>query len=204
MPRTTDPIWKFFERTVKASNSGKWATCKKCRREMQGIPSRMKIHYDECSVDHTAPHEIVENEDDDQFYPDPLTSQSQCSDVRIIGSVETRVQPNALDDAIPSTSAASNPSMNTAKPLLKRKRVTYVPLNVAKDCTVVSTSDAYGEKIGEQIGRYFFATNTPFSHVEHPEFIKLCHLMRPGYEPPTRKQLGEEVLKSWRWCMKRF
>ena len=42
----------------------------------------------------------------------------------------------------------------------------------------------------------FLATNNPFSHVEHPEFIKLCQLMRPDYQTPSRKQLGEKILDN--------
>ena len=46
----------------------------------------------------------------------------------------------------------------------------------------------------EQMGRFFFATNTPFTHVEHPEFIKFVSLSRPGYKPPNRKWISNEIL----------
>ena len=32
--------------------------------------------------------------------------------------------------------------------------------------------------------------------MEHPEFIKLCQLMTPGYQTPSRKQLGEKILDN--------
>jgi len=41
----------------------------------------------------------------------------------------------------------------------------------------------------------FFATNTPFNHVEHAE-LKLCNILRPGYVPATRKCLGNDILDS--------
>jgi len=56
------------------------------------------------------------------------------------------------------------------------------------------TNDDYREKIMEQMGRFFFATNTPFTHVEHPEFIKFVSLSRPGYKPPNRKWISNEIL----------
>ena len=32
--------------------------------------------------------------------------------------------------------------------------------------------------------------------MEHPEFIKLCKLMRPRYQTSSRKQLGEKILDN--------
>ena len=48
MPRHADPVWDKFSRLTKDGNSGRWAKCKKCNREMQGIPSRLKCHLDIC------------------------------------------------------------------------------------------------------------------------------------------------------------
>lgn len=44
------------------------------------------------------------------------------------------------------------------------------------------------------MGKFFYSTNTPFSHVEHEEFLKLCTLLRPGYIPPNRRQIGGPIL----------
>lgn len=38
--------------------------------------------------------------------------------------------------------------------------------------------------------------NTPFTHNEHPEFIKLYQLVRPGYQSPSRKLLSDRILDS--------
>lgn len=65
---------------------------------------------------------------------------------------------------------------------------------MSKDSDVVCTSTVYAQAIDEQIARYFFATNTPFNHVIHPEFIKLCSLLRPGYTPPSERRLAGELL----------
>lgn len=50
MPRNKDPIWKNFICKTKEGNTGKWAICKICEKEMQGIPKRMEIHYELCST----------------------------------------------------------------------------------------------------------------------------------------------------------
>lgn len=44
MPKTKSAVWVKFECVNKANNTGKWAKCKKCKIEMQGIPSRMEKH----------------------------------------------------------------------------------------------------------------------------------------------------------------
>jgi hypothetical protein len=49
-------------------------------------------------------------------------------------------------------------------------------------------------RIDDQLARFFYATNTPFLHVEHEEFKKLCTILRPGYEPPNRKAIAESLL----------
>ena len=49
MGRKNDPIWRFYNETKKSKNSGKWAVCKSCSIEMQGIPERMKHHHNVCN-----------------------------------------------------------------------------------------------------------------------------------------------------------
>jgi len=182
MPRTTDPIWKFFERTLKVNNKGKWAKCKKCGTGMQGIPSRLKKHYEECWLEKVLEADAVED--------DPMSiladEMQMTSDDPVPGTSSSSLEP--------STSVSTTATMASQK----RTRVThrYASLSVVKDSAVVSTSDAYAERIGEQIGRYFFATNTPFSHADREEFIQMYNVMRPGYQPPSRKQLSEGILGS--------
>ena len=91
-------------------------------------------------------------------------------------------------DIQPGCSKDVTEKTTVCKKANKRKLVVF------KDNAVISTSNAYVDKINKQIARYFFATNTPFLHVKHPEFIKLCQLLWPGYKPPTRKQLGGNIL----------
>ena len=50
MPRNKDPIWNNFICKTKEGNAGKKDICKICKKEMQGIPKRMEIHYELCST----------------------------------------------------------------------------------------------------------------------------------------------------------
>lgn len=48
MPKVKGLIWRKFDCLQKATNTGKWARCKQCRIEMQGIPCRMEKHLLTC------------------------------------------------------------------------------------------------------------------------------------------------------------
>ncbi|CAK9299166.1 unnamed protein product [Gordionus sp. m RMFG-2023] len=52
------------------------------------------------------------------------------------------------------------------------------------------------EEIDKQIAKAIYATNSSIKCVEHPEFIKTIHMLRPGYEPPSRKNIAEELLNK--------
>jgi Protein of unknown function (DUF 659)/hAT family C-terminal dimerisation region len=58
----------------------------------------------------------------------------------------------------------------------------------------VKTSQREKEALDHQCARFVFATNSAFRHVEHPEFIRLMALARPGYNPPNRHQVGGPLL----------
>ncbi len=52
MPKQKDPIWLYFEEIRKPNNSGKWAKCKICGSESQGITERLKSHHKKCQEEH--------------------------------------------------------------------------------------------------------------------------------------------------------
>lgn len=61
---------------------------------------------------------------------------------------------------------------------------------------IVRTSIANKKKFDIQIAKFIYATNSAFRHVEHPEFIKLINLLHPGYKPPLRRQIANELLNE--------
>lgn len=67
-------------------------------------------------------------------------------------------------------------------------------LKVGNDADVIKTSQQYALRLEEQIGRYFYASNTPFSHASHQEFKSMINLLRPGFEPPSPYLLGNRIL----------
>lgn len=47
-----------------------------------------------------------------------------------------------------------------------------------------------------EVARLFYACNLPFSMAEHPQFIKVVSMLRPGYKPPSRKLIGGKLLDA--------
>lgn len=46
------------------------------------------------------------------------------------------------------------------------------------------------------INTFVYATNTAFRAVEHVEFVKLVNMLRPGYNPPNRHSISNELLNE--------
>lgn len=105
------------------------------------------------------------------------------------------------DPECSSNFRAGNDATSSKQPKKKQKRAsvtTYrsTTVSLTKDSDAVLTSAAYAQSIDDQVARYFYATNTPFAHAMHPEFIKLCNLLRPGYTPPSERRLAGEILDA--------
>ena len=52
------------------------------------------------------------------------------------------------------------------------------------------------QKLDMQIARFFFGNNISFKTAENQEWLKLIKLLRPGYTPPTRRELAEDLLNK--------
>ena len=59
---------------------------------------------------------------------------------------------------------------------------------------VATTTSKQKDELDLQVARFFFSANIPFNVVENLELIKLIKKLRPGYEPPNRKQISSELL----------
>ena len=58
----------------------------------------------------------------------------------------------------------------------------HKPIVSRMDNFVMKTSGNEKAAIDLQITRFVCATNSPFSIMEHPEFLKLITMLRPGYQ----------------------
>ena len=67
---------------------------------------------------------------------------------------------------------------------------------VTLDNFVMQTSASEKVAIDIQIIRFICTTNSPFSIAEHPESIKRLSMLRPGYSPPNRQRIGNQLLNE--------
>ena len=78
----------------------------------------------------------------------------------------------------------------------KKKRRTASPLPPGPDTDIflMRTTPAEKKKIDNLVGRYIYATNSSFRTVSHPVFKKLVSHLRPGYVPPSRYSISDDIL----------
>lgn len=62
------------------------------------------------------------------------------------------------------------------------------------DSFVVRTSATQKAELDEQVAKMVYATNSAFRLVDHPEFVKMVEMLRPGYKPPSRQDVADEHL----------
>lgn len=90
----------------------------------------------------------------------------------------------------PSSSASfSAKGDDCAEPSLKKKK-----LSANLSSFIVTTPKSTKETIDRQIAKAMFATNCSFRSIEHREVKKAISLLRPGYIPPSRKDISGKLL----------
>ena len=60
----------------------------------------------------------------------------------------------------------------------------------------IKTDNTFKAKLDDQIAKFFYACNIPFNVAEHPQWLKMIELLRPGYLPPNRKALAGPLLEK--------
>lgn len=74
------------------------------------------------------------------------------------------------------------------------RRLTKTTMSKLKKTEVTTTTKEYSDKMKMQIGKYFYATNTPFDHANHKEFKNMMAVLRPGFMPPSAYEISNPIL----------
>ncbi|XP_072386306.1 uncharacterized protein [Diabrotica undecimpunctata] len=90
----------------------------------------------------------------------------------------------------PSTSSNPQSSQLVAQNRKRRKTESSV------ESFLIKTSTNQKEALDRQRARYAFTTNSPFKHVDHPQFIRPIEELRPGYKPPSQRDISEHLLDN--------
>lgn len=153
--RQKDNIWIHFVESKTIGKSGSRAKCKRCDKELQGIPLRMKAHYDQCI-------------------------QSQSTAIAST-DLETSVLEGSLD------MDKENRGLWSSHPTKKRRSSSINEF-------VISTSKARKEELDGLLAEVIAACKLPFVFTEHESVKKFLDALRPGYKPPNRKQIAENLI----------
>lgn len=105
---------------------------------------------------------------------------------------------SAIDNAQPNQNKEANESNREAEALNFSSSSCSSMSSSANTIKsfVIKTSATEKRKLDLQVAKFIYATNSPFKHVEHPEFKKLMEVLRPGYKPPNRQQIGNDLLEK--------
>ena len=81
-------------------------------------------------------------------------------------------------------------STQTPEPAAKKLRTLQSSIN----SYCLSTDQSMSDQLDEQIAKLFFACNLPFNIADHPVWRETIQMLRPGYTPPNRKDIGGHLL----------
>ncbi|CAH2090930.1 unnamed protein product [Euphydryas editha] len=106
MPKPLHLVWADFQLIAKPNNTGKWAKCKHCAKEMQGIPERMVKHRDIC---------IRARNSNSTTHPNSeSTSRTRPTSTSCIVEVESKnKKQTSIKDKIISTSTTLSKQLDT-------------------------------------------------------------------------------------------
>ena len=167
--RPEDAIWQYFEKSVNPDKKGSRAKCIACGTPMQGLVQRMKTHRIlNCkAVDRSSPSEAILPSDD-----------NVARLKRVLESLKDVVNP-----------AQSSSSLFQVKSPAKKQKT-----SVSMGSYLIKTITCERSALDLQIARLVYATNSPFTLVEHKEIKKLIEMLRPGYDPPSRLRIRDTLL----------
>lgn len=161
-----DPIWGFYDLITEGNKT--ISKCKACSSEVSSKVLRLKSHLDKCqkSLKVAKDPVITLSESETQKPQTPTLSTPKTA---------KRKQEETDDDSLHA---------NTPKRQLQQ----------TLDGFTVPTSANIKDKLDEQIAKFFYACNIPFNVADNPVFKDTMNLLRPGYEPPSRKSIAGPLL----------
>jgi hypothetical protein len=89
-----------------------------------------------------------------------------------------------------TTEPAPEPEENSIEPAAKRPRLYQPSINYYS----ISTDKTMTKHLDEQLAKLFYACNLPFNIADHPVWKETIQMLRPGYQPPNRKDIGGHLL----------
>lgn len=103
-------------------------------------------------------------------------------------SKKRKVDEAVFNSTEPSTSNSSRTSSNNDG----KKRIAQPSISDFG----IKTSASMKTKLDDVVATFFYGCNIPFSVIESPHFKTMIETLRPGYKPPNRKTLANDLLDT--------
>ncbi|XP_011860419.1 PREDICTED: uncharacterized protein LOC105557715 [Vollenhovia emeryi] len=216
--RRQDAVWQYF---IKIKNDKKplRAKCKHCGKEMCSLVARMKMHIFKCkhlnkvgSVDN--PPEVVDIEHnestkennpptheridkDDNIEINTINENNESSDSsHISGKLNFQNKRSKMVDLSETVPQTQSPLCSTSSTLFSMTSSNSEMSSTNLNSFVIRTTNVERKNIDLQIAKFVYSTNSSFRLVEHKEFKNMISLLRPGYKPPNRHTIANELLDN--------
>ena len=180
--RKQAPEWQEVART---SNSCK-VKCKHCQSLLTAKIERVCAHLKMCKSRETSSTvPIVEEqpvpEPDQNIECEEVSSNLDSSTLTLVGNTSTCSTTLSKTFHQPSPISSSTP---------KKRKIKQLNLeNFA--CT---TSEAQKKEIDCRIAKFFYANSIAFRAADSQQYKDMVKSLRPGYNPPSRKDLAGKLL----------
>lgn len=109
-----------------------------------------------------------------------------------LNSAEDDEDVQVVEDDEASSSTANVRAPDQAKNNKQKKKPSGNGLNKF----VFKTTKEEKEKFDLQCARFICGTDSSFLTANHKEFVKFCNMLRPGYNPPDRKDISGRLLDT--------
>lgn len=184
--RPKDPIWVDFWCIKEGQKT--MAKCKTCSHIMGGKADRMKIHLSKCKKPTvTSRIQNIRTLDSDKAEENRKNPTSDKSEVHDNPDFEKNSECND-NLAVKRNTESSDLSLKSCKK----------PKFLQNDLQefVIKTPPNVKHDLDLQVAKFFYSCNIPFNVAEQEEFLTLIEKLRPGYKPPSRKALSENLLNE--------
>jgi len=112
-----------------------------------------------------------------------------------------------MQEAVPTDASVST---SLKRPLQDSPLPTAKQQTLSSSCTqphisphFTKTTTAGKSAFDLEVAKFFYACNLRFNFADHPQWTKVCSLLRPGYTPPSCKNIAGSLLGSPRGAERR-
>lgn len=146
--------------------------CKHCDLSLSCKIERIKAHLKKCPAKRT----LSKNEESFSENKHPMLTTSEEIETSFFCT-------SGSSSATPIPSTSSSPS---SAEIMQRSITDYV----------VKTTEEQKRSIDKAVSMFFYAANIPFNVAELDNFKHMIQILRPGYKPPSAKDISGRLLDA--------